>query len=260
MPITKAKNLLARWLQKSEKYTPSFAPPKGGMDRETILKKIGGIPFWWHYIELGHGIVTPGHQGGVNNPSATRDVLRSLKLPDDMSGKSVLDIGAWDGFFSFEAERRGASRVLAIDNFYRLEKEGKHLESGTRGFEIAKEILASNVEYKIMDVLELSPDAVGIFNIVLFLGVFYHLKYPLLALEKIASVTKELMILESHFENKYKGRSVAIFYEKDEINKDPTNWWGANQACLEAMVRSVGFARVKCVFRSRNRIVLHAFK
>ena len=63
---------------------------------------------WWHKIDLGNGIITPGK---VN----TFEKLKRIGLPDDLTGKSVLDIGAWDGFYSFEAERRGASRVVAID-------------------------------------------------------------------------------------------------------------------------------------------------
>ncbi|MDD5109293.1 MAG: class I SAM-dependent methyltransferase [Candidatus Omnitrophica bacterium] len=258
--VNKIKNLTSEFYMKFSRFIPSADPPKSNLKKEAIIEKINKVPFWWHHIELGYGIVTPGHQGGIGNSSASQRILRRLDLPADFSGKSVLDIGAFDGYFSFEAEKRGAARVLAVDNFYRLEKEGKHLDSREMGFKTAKEILASNVEYKVMDVLDLSPAAVGEFDIVLFLGVFYHLKHPLLALERIASITKGMMICESHFENKYKGSPVATFYEKDNENNDPTNWWGANQECMEAMIRSVGFRTVKCVSKFRDRIVLHAFK
>ena len=76
---------------------------------DTLRREVNGIQ-WWHSIDLGNGIVTPG-------PDPTPARLREIQMPDDLSGLSVLDIGAWDGFFSFEAERRGAARVLATDSF-----------------------------------------------------------------------------------------------------------------------------------------------
>ncbi|HEY7441177.1 MAG TPA: hypothetical protein VH701_02065, partial [Vicinamibacterales bacterium] len=78
-------------------------------DLEMVKREVSGIK-WWHTIDLGNGIVTPGL-----DPTPAR--LPEIQLPDDLSGLSVLDIGAWDGFFSFEAERRGARRVLATDSF-----------------------------------------------------------------------------------------------------------------------------------------------
>jgi tRNA (mo5U34)-methyltransferase len=231
------------------------------MSKEEILKKIGQIPFWWHYIELGHGIVTPGHQGGENNPGVSKKILAGLHLPDSLKGKTVLDIGAFDGLFSFEAEKRGASRVLAIDNFDHLAKEGKHLERGFEPLMVAREILAADrVECQELDVMDISSEKIGTFDVVLFLGVLYHLKNPFLALEKIASVTKEMMILESLCIDKYNDEALAWFYEKDEWKKDPTNWWGPNQKCAEAMVRAAGFKKVECVDKSNGRITLHAFK
>ena len=255
--------LLARiknHFRKSPAYAPPTEPPPSGLDKETILKKIAAVPFWWHYIELGHGVVTPGHQGGENNPGVSKKILDGINLPEDLSGKTVLDIGAFDGLFAFEAEKRGAARVLAIDNFNHLEKEGKHLERGFKPLQIAREILASKIEYKELDVMDISPASIGTFDVVLFLGVLYHLKNPFLALEKIASVTKELLIVESLCINKYNNEAVAWFFEKDEWKKDPTNWWGPNRKCIEAMTRAAGFKEVRCVSNFNGRISLHAFK
>lgn len=241
-------------------FTPAQAPPPSGLDAATINALIARVPYWFHYIELGHGIVTPGHQGGEGRPWATRAVLDNLHLPADMTGKGVLDIGAYDGYFTFACEARGAHPILAIDNHYRLEREGKHLETGSLGFEVAHEILASRAEYKAMDVLDVSPKELGMFDIVLFLGVLYHLRHPLLALEKIAAVTKEMMILETHTDTSFGERSVAAFYGGEELNNDPTNWWGPTPACAEAMVRAAGFPKVTRVAQFGSRCVLHAFK
>jgi len=253
-------NILKKFYLAKKKYIANPSPPPSGMDKATILKKISSVPFWWHHIELGHGIITPGHQGSVDDPWASRKVLEMLCLPESLKGKTVLDIGGWDGYFGFEAEKLGASRTLVIDNFYRLEKEGKELDMGPKGFETAKEILSSNIEYKIIDVNDISPDNIGIFDISLFLGVFYHLKNPLHALEQIYSVTKEILIIETHYINKYGNVPVCQFYPEIKLNKDPTNWWGPNQACLEAMVRSVGFLSTEVVSKSKNRIVLKCYK
>lgn len=123
---------------------------------------------WFHRIDLGNGIITPG----VDESPAK---LKKLGLPEDLHGKTVLDIGAWDGFFSFETERRGAKRVLATDYFC-WGGEG----CGTKaGFELARKALNSNVEDMEIDVLELSPEKVGQFDLVLCLGVLYHMKHPL---------------------------------------------------------------------------------
>jgi tRNA (mo5U34)-methyltransferase len=239
------------------KYTPSLDPPPSGMAKETVLKKIAEVPFWWHYIEVGYGLLTPGHQRGPRDPTGPNDYLEKIQLPKDLTGKSVLDIGAWDGLFSFESEKRGASKVLAIDNFYRDKKEWTE----SQGFEVAKEILNSKVEFKKASVYDLSPEKFGMFDIVLFLGVFYHLKYPILALEKIYSVTKEMLIIETHYDPYHPGKTpLATFYEGDEINKDPTTWWGFNEAGLLAVLRSVGFKNPRVLYRYADRIIIKAFK
>jgi len=240
------------------KEAVSLEPPPSGIKRETVLRKMNQVPFWWHSIDLGYGIVTPGHQGGITHPTGTKNLLGNIKLPEDLKGKTVLDIGAWDGFFSFEAEKRGASKVLAIDNFYRDKLE----HTGSQGFEVAKEILKSNIEFKKASVYDLSPEKFGMFDIVLFLGVFYHLRDPILALERIFSVTKDMLIMETHYDPYHgdKNTPLAVFYENAEINKDPTTFWGFNKACLLAALRSVGFKNPEVVYRYADRIILKAYK
>ncbi len=115
----------------------------------------------------------------------TPNRMAPLELPSDLSGRSVLDIGAWDGVFTFEAERRGASRVLATDSYC-----WSGAGWGTKeGFLTASRILGSRADDLEIDVMDLSPDRVGTFDLVLFVGVLYHLRHPLLALERVASVT-----------------------------------------------------------------------
>jgi tRNA (mo5U34)-methyltransferase len=194
---------------------------------------------WYHTLDLGQGVVTKG----VDN---TPIRLARLSLPASLAGKSVLDIGAWDGFFSFEAERRGAARVVAADH-YAWHGVGWGTGKGKAGFELAREALRSRVEDIDIDVLDLSPERVGMFDVVFFLGVLYHVPNPLLALERIASVTRHMLILETVIDMVGVRRPVAAFYPGKELNGDPTNWWGPNVPAVHGMLQAVGFNRTETV-------------
>lgn len=253
--IVKFESQIAKIIYRFKKENALQGPPKSGLSKEEILKKIAPISFWWHSIELGYGIVAPGKHGGIHHPSGDKALLDNMRLPADLTGKSVLDIGAWDGFYSFEAEKRGASKVVAIDNFYRDDLE----YTGSQGFEVAKEILKSNVDFRKASVYDLNPETFGTFDIVLCLGVLYHLKYPLYGLEKIYSVTKDLLILESHYDP-YRGGKTPLARYYGTTNLDSTSWWGFNEACHLAVLRSVGFKNPKVIHRYADRIIIKARK
>ena len=214
------------------------------MNRDDLQKRVDSIR-WWHSIDLGHGIVTKG----VDSEQAQR--LSRLRLPADLSGRSVLDIGAWDGFFSFEAERRGAARIVSAD-YYAWHGTGWGTGRGKAGFELAREALGSRVEDVDVDVMDLSPERLGTFDVVLFLGVLYHLPNPLLALERVASVASDFLVLETVVDMVGFSRPAAAFYPGRELNGDPTNWWGPNEAAVHGMLRSVGFTRVETVTPTRS--------
>lgn len=223
----------------------------GFQDFEKVKAEIADVN-WYHRIDLGDGIVTPGVDDTPNR-------MAPLELPSDLTGKSVLDIGAWDGVFTFEAERRGASRVLATDS-YCWSGEGW----GTKeGFLTASRILGSRADDLEIDVMDLSPDKVGTFDLVLFVGVLYHLRHPLLALERVASVTGDQLIFDSHTAKVEDPDPVMLFYPGTELNDDPTNWWGANPPAVEAMLRDVGFRRIERKHPElieEGRLILHAWK
>jgi tRNA (mo5U34)-methyltransferase len=196
---------------------------------------------WYHTIDLGGGIVTRGV-----DDSPLR--LARAQLPESLNGLTVLDIGAWDGFFSFECERRGAARVVAADHF------SWHGPGwGTKaGFTLAREALGSRVEDIDIDVMDLSPERVGMFDVVLFLGVLYHLRHPFLALERVASVTRDRLILETVVDLVGLQRPAMAFYPGRELNNDPTNWWGPNIPAVQGMLETLGFKHVTTVGRSPN--------
>jgi tRNA (mo5U34)-methyltransferase len=173
-----------------------------------------------------------------------------------VSGKSVLDIGCWDGFNSIEAHRRGAARVLATDHFVWSDRSWGKRES----FDLARAHLAPGIEVMDVDLDDLSVERIGTFDVVLFAGVLYHLRHPLLALERVAPIAKELFILESHLDARWMRRPAMVFYPGRELYNDPTNWWGPNVPCVEAMLRDVGFAEIRFTRHpaSHNRGIFHA--
>jgi tRNA (mo5U34)-methyltransferase len=211
------------------------------MDRRELEKAVSAIR-WAHRIDLGQGIVTPGEWN-------TPEILPRLHLPQDLSGQTVLDVGCWDGFYSFAAEQRGASRVLATDSF--IWKAGHK-----QGFLLARQALDSKVEAAEIDVLDLSPERIGLFDIVLFLGALYHMKHPMLALERVASVTKRLLVVETVIDLLYLPAKALAFYPGSELGEDETNWFGPTPAAVEAMLRAAGFARVERVWPPAGRLLL----
>jgi len=192
---------------------------------------------WRHPIDLGNGLVTPG-------PDPAPERLSGLNLPERLDGLSVLDVGAWDGFFSFEAERRGAQRVVATDWFC----WGGPGWGTKDGFDLARRALGSNVEDIEVDVPDLLPETVGTHDLVLFLGVLYHLRDPLLALERVASVTRGTLVVETLVDMLSTRTPVAAFYPGAELNRDDTNWWGPNPRAVEGMLRAVGFREVRMTY------------
>jgi tRNA (mo5U34)-methyltransferase len=222
------------------------------MDRETVLREVQKIPEWYHCLDFGNGIVTPGYSATKWGQSGDL-----VGLPARLDGKSVLDVGAWDGFYSFESERRGAARVLATDSFVWTHQKA--------GFLTARRLLQSRVEDLDIDVLDLRPDRVGVFDVVLFLGVLYHMRHPLLALERVASVAGDHLILETHVDMLDVPRPAMAFYPTGELNNDQTNWCGPNPPMILAMLKTVGFSRAE-VFAgpfempTSTRMIFHAWK
>ena len=181
----------------------------------------------YHSIELPDGTILPGLQ----TVAQLRERINRHPIPADLTGKRVLDIGAWDGWFSFEMERRGA-QVVAVD----VAKQKPFLE--------AKKLLNSKVEYIIDDVCRLNPAKLGTFDIVLFLGVLYHSKHPMLALERVCELATDMACVESLVIESGVRAPVMEFYEGSELAGQFDNWVGPNTACLLAFCRTAGFARV----------------
>lgn len=233
--------------------------------------------WWWHSIALSDGIVTPGEK----SVKMLEQQWQDLELPA-LEGKSVLDIGAWDGWFSFAAERAGARRVVALDWYVwsldfansgayheyanRCKSTGlkpaawgpecewwdEQTLPGKRGFNTARDSLNSGVEDLVANFDQLDVASTGSFDVVLFLGVFYHLQEPLAALRRLRALTNELAVIETAaiVLPGQEDRSCLEFVADDSVNNDPTNWWLPNERALHDLLSTAGFCGVKTVARS----------
>jgi len=206
--------------------------------------------YWFQKIEVLPGIFS----SGWSDPAI--DKLPYYGLPEDLTGKRVLDIGCAEGFFSFEAERRGAREVIGIDSF----------PDSIRRFNITKAARQSNASAFLMNVYDLEPSRLGTFDLVLFYGVFYHLKHPQYSLERIRSICTGDLLFQTHMydEPSVKGTPWARFYPHGMMsgaNKelyDPTIFWLFNSACCLAMLDHVGFTDMKIISTDPHPFVIHA--
>lgn len=212
------------------------------MKESEVLERINSYKNWYHKIEIMPGIITPG----INE---SKIVLERLKIPEDCSGLRVLDLGTRDGFFAFEFEKRGAE-VIAMD----------YMPAEKTGFHIAAELLNSRVTFIHENVYNISPDKYGYFDIVLFLGLLYHLRDPLYVIDKIRAVCKDILYLETFvIDNRFllpdgsmtsldsiskllRDIPIMQFYPGDSLNKGITNYWGPNLKCVELMLEEANFS------------------
>ena len=236
------------------------------MDTETLQQRIAAVPYWYHKIELPGGIVTPGW--------SPLDAERYC-IPADMTGLRVLDIGAWDGYWTWEALKRGAAEVVAIDDFsdhlnrdverheweaFDLCREAFGFTTEVPGLELWCRDRENDTRQKVarleMSVYDITPDLMGRFDVVFFFGTIYHLRHPLLALEKISAVCDgsiyiETASLDSYspyrggVANGYAGNDhVMEFYPGKQYSNNASNWWVPTLQCLGDMLATVGFKDV----------------
>jgi tRNA (mo5U34)-methyltransferase len=249
--------------------------PTGSALRSAAMAIDANGLFWWHAMELPDGTVTPGDK----SQEILRDEWKVMDLLD-LTGRSVVDIGAWDGWFSFQAEAAGAQRVVAVDEFvwsldlrrapeyweYVHEREArnepydqwgpgcKYWDSdtlvGKRSFNLAREAFNSRVESIVTDFMECDLQVVGTFDVAFFLGVLYHVREPLRALERVRAFTKELAVIETAaIELPDRSGPFLEFVPGYEINKDPTNWFFPTEEAVIGMCHAAGFSSVEPVGR-----------
>jgi tRNA (mo5U34)-methyltransferase len=222
--------------------------PEGrGMMRSDLQSRITALGPWFHNFDLDGIETAPEHFLGDFPRCKWRDLADAL--PADLAGWTVLDIGCNAGFYALEMKRRGADRVVAIDS------DPRYLNQAA----LAMEVTGLSIELRQMSVYSLA-DLRCRFDLVLFMGVLYHLRHPLLALDLIRThVVEQLMVCQSLQRGERRIASMALDYPFEEtaifrdeaaprmqfvehsFAGDPTNWWIPNIACMEAMLRSAGF-------------------
>lgn len=226
-------------------YESTFAPDQLTPDR--IRQRVTELGDWFHNLNLRGVQTAPNHFLG-NYPEVKWNQFESA-IPADLSGRTVLDIGCNAGFYSIEMKRRGAERVVAIDF------DDGYLAQAR----FAAEVCGADIEFHQLSVYDVARIGEK-FDVVLFMGVLYHLRHPLLALDLIHEhVAKDLLIFQSMqrgSENVLPVKSDYHFWQTDIFEEpgfprayfienryagDPTNWWIPNRACTEAMLRSAGF-------------------
>jgi tRNA (mo5U34)-methyltransferase len=218
------------------------------LDAAEIRRRAAALGPWFHNIDLGGVRTAPDHFLGDYPAIKWRNFAHAI--PADLSGRSVLDIGCNGGFYSIEMKRRGAARVLGIDS------DEDYLAQAR----FAAEVTGQEIEFRRLSVYDIG--ALGErFDLVIFMGVLYHLRHPLLALDLIHEhVARDLLVFQSMQRGTREIVEVAPDYDFAESGifdapgwpklhfvehryaHDQTNWWVPNAACAEAMLRSAGFA------------------
>lgn len=232
------------------------------MEPDELRRRVAAIQ-WHHRIDLGSGLVTPGLS---QSPPLGEEALPPL------AGRTVLDVGAWDGLYSFRAERQGAARVVALDHYVwgvDLAARNRYWEEcrragtipdperdttelwdpslpGKAGFDLAREALESRVEPVVGDFMVADLERLGRFDVVFLLGVLYHLPEPLTALRRLRRLTAGVAVIETAAVQVpgYEHLSLLELYPGDELEGDYGNWFSFSEAALHGLCRAAGFARV----------------
>jgi tRNA (mo5U34)-methyltransferase len=195
---------------------------------------------WFHSIRLGDTVTRGLRPIGILEAEA--DLI--FRYP--IKGKTFLDIGAWDGFFSFEAERRGARDVLSTDWFC----WGGPGWGTKAGYDTAHRMLGSKCRTFEVDVPDLDPGKLGTFDVVLFSGVLYHVKDTLSCLERAAAMSHDLLIIETITKNNAMPMPLAEY--APGLDNDPTIFWLLNIAAIKAMLAGSGFKRVEVALNAHG--------
>ncbi|MGY4371700.1 tRNA (mo5U34)-methyltransferase [Bradyrhizobium sp. LB1.3] len=221
---------------------------RGALSREEIRQRVDALGPWFHNLDLKGVPTAPSHFLG-DYPNVKWRRFSGI-IPDRLDGKTVLDIGCNAGFYAMEMKRRGAERVLGLDT------DDEYLEQAR----FAAEVNGLRIEFRKMSAYDVGQLREK-FDLVIFMGVLYHLRHPLLALDLIHEhVAGDLLLFQSMQRGDSRVDPVDKNYDfwttdqfdspgypklhfiENKYADDPTNWWVPNRACAEAMLRSAGFA------------------
>jgi len=233
------------------------------MTRKEILAELKSLEPWFHSIDLGGGITTKTLSvmgEPVDHPHEPWQVIQQC-LPRDLHGKSLLDVGCNAGFYSFEAKRRGAAHVLGVDG------QRHHIRQAV----FVRKVLGLDLEFRRMNVYELDQRRMGQFDITLALGLIYHLKHLVLALENLYNVTRETLIIETAImpperapasfshplgEDQMRLHPLALVENPRDAKEQVFNWFLPSVEALQALLRNTGFDSIEVIEVKNERAVL----
>ena len=238
------------------------------MTRSEIINEVQRLGPWFHCIDLGDGLATKS-QSAIGEPiDHPRPTWKSVQaaVPADLSGQSVLDVGCNAGFYSIEMKRRGAGRVLGIDSQRDLIRQARFV----------RDVLGLEIDYQRKSVYDLDPAVMGQFDVTLALGLIYHCKHLVLALEKLFLITRHLLVLETAI---YPPEKTPASFEYDEGGQRPTlhpiayvenqpeakeavyNWFLPSTAALTVLLRNIGFDVIQVLpTKANDRSVIACHK
>lgn len=215
--------------------------------QDDIRRRVRELGDWFHNINLDGVETAPDHFLGDYPSIKWRQFAGAI--PADLRGRTVLDVGCNGGFYSIEMKRRGAAKVIGIDS------DERYLEQAR----FAADVAGFDIDFRRMSVYDL-PALRQRFDLVLFMGVLYHLRHPLLALDILHEfICADMLVFQSmlrgsahsadlqtdyQFWQKHQFDDESyprMFFVEHKYSGDPTNWWIPNRACAEAMLRSAGF-------------------
>jgi tRNA (mo5U34)-methyltransferase len=232
LPFVKAENRTGRQPTPEEDAARIPVPPPG-----LNLEELFGGLYWHQRWQVFRGVYTPGH-------NSIEEMCCDLDVPADLTGKRVLDIGAWNGCLALECERRGAREVIALEP----------ADPRDCGFHRLADVLGyKRTRFVAGTIYDLDPDRLGYFDIVFCCGVLYHLRYPLLGLDNIRRVCTGELYLETFLSDgalqaRYSAAAASAplweFYRSNEVNNDHSNWFGPTTTAVVQALESAGFAVV----------------
>jgi tRNA (mo5U34)-methyltransferase len=230
------------------------------MTKSEILQQIDALKPWFHSIQLDDGMRIQRDPVYGEDTTYPEEVWKTVKklLPGNIQGLRVLDVGCNAGYFAVEMKRAGAGYVLGIEAYPQYLAQAK----------LVRDIFQIDLDLRGLNVYQVTED-LGQFDITLFLGVLYHLKHPLLALEILANVTKGILVVESAILPDFPSSNSQIgdyggpvhelrFVGNEPGAEDLQNWFIPSLSCLKAFVQTTGFRHIVAESVVYDRAILVA--